>query len=94
MKTRTHTHSHSLTSGRSLVIGGALVIALSFAAAAEDHHSHGSASPAKLVDLVRSATHQFVDVNAGLYAAIRLRKRSGSRSNGRSLHQYGTGGRW
>jgi hypothetical protein len=38
------------------------------APAGQDHNSHGSAVPAKLVQLVRDATKQFADVNAATAA--------------------------
>lgn len=65
MKTHIHTDTHRLIAhGRFVVIAGALATALAFSAAAEDEHSHASVSPAKLVQLVRSVTQQFADVNA------------------------------
>lgn len=73
MKTRINTYSHPLISWRrSVLIGGVLAFALT--AGQEQHdHGHESASPARLVQLVRNATRQFVDVNnvtAGGYTPL------------------------
>lgn len=59
-------NSHPLiTWGRSILTCGALSLVLaSTLATAQEQHSHDSASPAKLVQLVRTATSQFADVNA------------------------------
>ena len=71
MKTRIQTYSHPvITRGRSVLIGGALAAVLAFtgAAAEQDQHHHEGASSSKLVELVRNATRQFVDVNTATRA--------------------------
>ena len=72
MRTRNKNYSHPfIASGRSVLIAGVLAAALAFTLAAwqdRPEHAHESASPAKLVDVVRNATRQFVDVNAATRA--------------------------
>lgn len=64
MKTSIQTYSDPATTrARSVLLGAALMAALAFTAAAEDQHHHGNSPPARLVELVRNATRQFVDVN-------------------------------
>jgi hypothetical protein len=55
-----------------LVLPGILVAAVTLLAAPDDleqpHTGHGNAAPAKLVELVRNATRQFIDVKAATAA--------------------------
>lgn len=100
MRTRIQSYSHPvITRGRSVLIGGVLAATLMSTGAANGQHLHENAPPAKLVQLVRSATRQFVDVNNATAAGYTplfgcVSGRSGPRGNGCSLHQHGTGGGW
>lgn len=72
MRTRITSYSNLfIAPGRSVFIGGALAAALAFTlTAGQDQHDHAleSASPATLIQVVRDATRQFVDVNAATVA--------------------------
>ena len=72
MRARIKSYSNPfIAPGRSVLIGGALAAALAFTlAAGQDQHDHAQegASPATLVEVVRNATRQFVDVNAATLA--------------------------
>jgi hypothetical protein len=58
------------TGARRVLIGGTLAaLATTLAWAQEQHeHAHENAAPARLVQVVRSATRQFADVNTATYA--------------------------
>ena len=62
----------SILNTRRLAMLGMLAAAATLPAAAEDleqaHAAHRNAAPAKLVDIVRNATRQFINVNAATAA--------------------------
>ena len=58
----------TLTLTLTIAIASLLPAEAIAAPADQDHNSHGSTVPAKLVQLVRDATKQFVDVNAATAA--------------------------
>jgi hypothetical protein len=58
----------TLTLTLTIAIASLLPAEAIAAPADQDHNSHGSAVPAKLVQLVRDATKQFADVNAATAA--------------------------
>jgi hypothetical protein len=73
MTTRIKTLIHkSIKSSLRLAALGTLAAAVTFLAATDDpqqaHAGHGTAVPAKLVEAVRNATRQYIDVNAATAA--------------------------
>jgi hypothetical protein len=68
MRTRIGEYSHPILDWRrSVVIGSALALTLTAGQNQQDH-IHENVSPAKLVEVVRNATRQFVDVNTAVRA--------------------------
>jgi len=73
MTTRIKAHvPKSIRRGMRLTVLGALAAGMTFLAATDDpqqaHAGHGNSVPAKLVDVVRNATRQYIDVNAATAA--------------------------
>ena len=65
MKSGVTTFSHKLvTRALALAVLAALFCGSPVLASAQENHDHSHASPAKLVQIVRDATQQFIDVNA------------------------------
>lgn len=63
-----NTQTLKTSTGRCLLIISTLAAALAFTVTADEKHHHDTVSPSKLVEMVRNATRQFVDVNVATRA--------------------------
>jgi len=74
LTTQTNTSTRRSGSLRAGVLG-VLAVAVALPLAAEDteqmHASHESVAPARLVEMVRNATRQYIDVNAAIRAGYK-----------------------
>ncbi len=68
MKSKTEVFAAVILAGVFLLCGGASATAQSADASSNSHAGHEHAAPAKLVQQVRAATQQFVDVNVATAA--------------------------